>query len=58
MSSFNDFNLSEEMVAALAEKGFTSPSPIQALVIPELVKQLRFRFLLLRALLKMAQLKQ
>lgn len=39
MSSFNDFNLSEEMVAALAEKGFTSPSPIQALVIPEFLRE-------------------
>ena len=39
MSSFNDFNLSEEMVAALAEKGFTSPSPIHALVIPEFLRE-------------------
>ena len=39
MSSFNDFNLSTEMVAALAAKGFTSPSPIQALVIPEFLRE-------------------
>lgn len=38
-TSFNDFNLSPEMVAALAEKGFTSPSPIQALVIPEFLRE-------------------
>lgn len=37
--SFNDFNLSAEMVAALAEKGFTTPSPIQALVIPEFLRE-------------------
>ncbi len=37
--SFSDFNLSAEMVAALAEKGFTNPSPIQALVIPEFLRE-------------------
>lgn len=39
MSNFNDFNLSAEMVKALAEKGFTTPSPIQALVIPEFLRE-------------------
>ncbi len=39
MSSFNEFNLSSEMVNALAAKGFTSPSPIQALVIPEFLRE-------------------
>jgi ATP-dependent RNA helicase DeaD len=39
MSSFNDFNLSSDMVNALAAKGFTSPSPIQALVIPEFLRE-------------------
>ncbi len=39
MSKFNDFNLSQEMIDALAEKGFTSPSPIQALVIPEFLRE-------------------
>ena len=38
-NNFNDFNLSNEMVSALAAKGFTSPSPIQALVIPEFLRE-------------------
>ena len=37
--TFNDFNLSEETLAALAAKGFTEPSPIQALVIPEFLRE-------------------
>lgn len=39
MKSFSDFNLSQEMINALAEKGFTAPSPIQALVIPEFLAE-------------------
>ena len=39
MSSFSDFNLSQEMIDALASKGFTQPSPIQALVIPEFLRE-------------------
>lgn len=39
MSSFNELNLSQEMQAALAAKGFTAPSPIQALVIPEFLRE-------------------
>jgi ATP-dependent RNA helicase DeaD len=37
--SFNDLGLSPSMVAALAKKGFESPSSIQALVIPEFLKE-------------------
>ncbi|MEN9947008.1 MAG: hypothetical protein RLZZ293_1394 [Pseudomonadota bacterium] len=39
MSNFNDFNLSSEMIEALSAKGFTTPSPIQALVIPEFLRE-------------------
>lgn len=39
MSSFNDLNLSQEMLAALSAKGFTAPSAIQALVIPEFLRE-------------------
>lgn len=39
MKTFNDFNLSQEMLNALNEKGFTNPSPIQALVIPEFLAE-------------------
>ena len=38
-SSFNDYNLSSETLAALEAKGFTKPSPIQALVIPEFLRE-------------------
>ena len=37
--NFKDYNLSNEMLNALEEKGFVSPSEIQALVIPELLKE-------------------
>lgn len=37
--NFSDFGLSQEMLAALDKKGFTSPSPIQALVIPEFLHE-------------------
>ncbi|NYV27342.1 DEAD/DEAH box helicase [Streptobacillus felis] len=37
--NFKDYNLSNEMLEALEKKGFTSPSEIQALVIPELLKE-------------------
>ncbi|MBN2693328.1 DEAD/DEAH box helicase [bacterium] len=36
---FQDFGLSEEMVLALKEKGFVSPTEIQVKVIPELLKE-------------------
>lgn len=39
MSKFSDFNLSQEMLNALTEKGFLDPSPIQALVIPEFLRE-------------------
>ncbi|WP_064590056.1 DEAD/DEAH box helicase [Streptobacillus moniliformis] len=37
--NFKDYNLSNEMLEALEKKGFVSPSEIQALVIPELLKE-------------------
>lgn len=37
--TFADLGLSPEMVSALNKKGFDTPSPIQALVIPEFLKQ-------------------
>ena len=37
-TSFNDLGLSALMIQALAKKGFESPSAIQALVIPEFLK--------------------
>lgn len=37
--TFNDLGLSPAMINALAKKGFESPSPIQALVIPEFLKE-------------------
>lgn len=39
MNSFQDFNLSQDMLDALNAKGFTAPSPIQALVIPEFLRE-------------------
>jgi ATP-dependent RNA helicase DeaD len=37
--TFKDFNLSEDLLNALAKKGFEKPSAIQTLVIPELLKE-------------------
>ncbi|WP_064605331.1 DEAD/DEAH box helicase [Streptobacillus moniliformis] len=37
--NFKDYNLSNEMLEALEKKRFVSPSEIQALVIPELLKE-------------------
>ena len=37
--SFADLGLSEAMINALIQKGFETPSPIQALVIPEFLKE-------------------
>lgn len=37
--NFKNYNLSKEMLGALEKKGFTQPSEIQALVIPELLKE-------------------
>jgi ATP-dependent RNA helicase DeaD len=36
--TFRDLNLSESLLACLDKKGYVNPSPIQALVIPELLK--------------------
>lgn len=38
-NSFNNLGLSQEILAALTAKGFTEPSPIQALVIPEFLRE-------------------
>lgn len=38
-NTFADLGLSQSMISALAKKGFESPSPIQALVIPEFLKE-------------------
>ena len=37
--TFKDLNLSDALLASLEKKGYTTPSPIQALVIPELLKE-------------------
>ncbi|BCS90022.1 DEAD/DEAH box helicase [Pseudodesulfovibrio sediminis] len=37
MTSFKDLGLSDEMLTALESKGFTAPTPIQALTIPMLL---------------------
>ena len=37
--TFKDFNLSDDLLNALIKKGFEKPSPIQALVIPEFLKE-------------------
>lgn len=37
--NFKDFNLSKEMLEALEKKGFVTPSEIQKMVIPELLKE-------------------
>lgn len=37
--NFKDYNLSKEMIDALEKKGFVTPSEIQSLVIPELLKE-------------------
>ena len=39
IQDFKDLGLSEEMLAALALKGFQTPSQIQALTIPKLLSR-------------------
>lgn len=39
INEFKDFNLSKEMLEALEKKGFVTPSEIQKMVIPELLKE-------------------
>lgn len=38
MTTFNSFNLPDELLAGLKRRGFKEPTPIQALVIPEVGK--------------------
>lgn len=39
MSSFSDLGLTEELVRAVTDKGYTTPSPIQEQAIPAVLKQ-------------------